>query len=229
MGAAQSVPGEHTVKVRISSSYQAPRMSTAYSQTLQGYITEMEWHHIVSNLATVVAAAGTAERPARRTFWFYTSMILFIVSLLATTIMTPIGCALGGWGAVCKAGVGLGALGVVSMIVWFVLGAMGVAAGRRWSAAAIQAVEAQFLPDTRARHPVMIFELRNLQQDGFELHVERMPEGRDSLGQVVVAGVAVDPPAALVASAPTPDALRSGKSQSEGKGGLGAPLMHGYE
>ena len=227
MGAGQSVPGEHSVKVRISNSYQAPRISTAYSQTLQGYITEMEWHHIVSNVATVVAAAGSAERVASRTFWFYAFMILFIVSLFATTIMTPIGCALDGWGAVCKAGVGLGALGVVSMIAFFVLFAMGVAAGRRWSAAAIQAVDAQLLPDIRARHPTMIFELRNLQHDGFDLHVERIPEGRDSLGQVIVAGAVVDPPGVLVASAPTPDALGSSTSQSEGKDGLGAPLLRG--
>lgn len=226
MGSSHSVPGSSDVKVRISSSYQAAHMDTAYSRTLQGYITEIEWHYISSSLATVVADAGSAEREESRTFCFFACMVVMIISFMTTTIMTPIGCALGGWGLWCQVGVGTGALGVVSLIVFLVLGCMGAAAGRRWTSAAIQAVDARLLPDLRARHPGMIFELRELQEHGFEVHIERRPEGRDSLGQVVVAALAVEPtPPALVASAPPPAAL-GGKSQSGGKG-LGAPLLHG--
>jgi hypothetical protein len=227
MGSSQSVPGSHDVKVRMGNSYQAAQMNAAYSQTLQGYVTEMEWHYITSNLATVLADAGSAERIEGRTCCFFASLIVFIVSFTTSFIMTPIGCALGGWGIWCQIGVGMGALGVVSMIAFLVLGCMGAAAGRRWASAAILAVDAQLLPDLRARHPGMIFELRDLHEHGFVLHMERIPEGRDPLGQVVVAALAVEagPPAALVASAPPPDAF-GGKSQSGGKG-LGAPLLHG--
>lgn len=227
MGSSQSVPGSHDIKVQISNSYQAASVNAAYSQTLQGYITEMEWHYITSSLNTVLVDAGSVERVAGRTCSFFASLVLFIVSFFTTTIMTPIGCALGGWGLWCQIGIGMGALGVVSLIAFLVLGCMGATAGRRWASAAIQAVDVQLLPELRARHPGMIFELRDLQEHGFNLHIERMPEGRDSLGQVVVAALAVepDPPAALVASAPPPDAL-GGKSHSGGKG-LGAPLLHG--
>ena len=189
-------------------------MNAAYSETLQGYVTEMEWHYITSNLATVLANTGSAERIEGRTCCFFASL-------------TPIGCALGSWGIWCQIDVGMGALGVVSMIAFLVLGCMGAAAGRRWASAAILAVDAQLLPDLRARHPGMIFELRDLHEHGFVLHMERIPEGRDPLGQVVVAALAMEagPPAALVASAPPPDAF-GGKSQSGGKG-LGAPLLDG--
>jgi hypothetical protein len=232
MGGAQSVPGSHSVSVTIATSYQSPRINGTYSETLRGYMNEIEWHYLVDRLSSVTIAAGSAEASPRRTCCFFASIALLVIGFMTTGLMTPIACALDGWGFWCKAGAAAGVVAVASLITLVVLAVSGAAAGQRWTAAAIQAVDAQLLPDLRARHPLMIFELRDLQKQSFEIHIERVPEGRNSLGQVVVPGMAVAAEVpVMVASAPMPEALAKSQDEKGGGGGggdgLAASLLHG--
>jgi hypothetical protein len=64
---------------------------------------------------------------------------------------------------------------------------------------AITAVDATLLPELRARHPLMVFNLRDLQDYSFTLQIERLPEGRDSAGHVIVSAMAVGVDGGLMA------------------------------
>lgn len=105
MGGSHSQPGCHAATVRIGNAYHGPSVGAAYSETLKGYITEMEWHHLTTQLAAVAKAAGSEEARGSAPFWG--SLGLMIVGVVGTSIMTPISCALqGASGFWCKAGIG---------------------------------------------------------------------------------------------------------------------------
>jgi hypothetical protein len=192
-------------------------------------ITEVEWLRICEQLTAVTTAAGTAEQIAERTCCFYASMVLFILGFMTCPILLSISCTLQGWGLGCKIGVAVAAVTVVCMIAFIALMIAGAKAGQRWTTGAIQAVDSQLLPDLRARYSLMVFELRDLRKFGFTLMVQRVPEGRDSLGQVVVPGVAVAAVAAPMPVAPAPmaEAVADFQTSKGGGGGLGAPLLGG--
>jgi hypothetical protein len=209
----------------------------AYPESLPGYIGEMEWHMVKSQLHQAVRGAGRGVPYVG--LWFALALAGIVIGFFGGILMTTLGFATGA-DTVGYVGIGMCGVFVASLICFIILNAVLVpAAARRWCAAALHVADSQMLPELRARHPLMVFSLRDLRPTSFRVCVERQPEGRDSQGHIVVGALEVMGSAAAggrlaeaVASAPpVSDVLSAagGAAQTMHKGGekdgMAAPLL----
>ena len=200
MGLASSKPpvvpgsGSATVCFPKGGVSSGPRLaSAAYdAEALAGYVEEIEWRQMMDRLLQVSHSSG--EGVPHAACWFTALLVLFIICFLNGVIMTTIGCAVGGSGHwTCHVGILTAALFPVFLVAFVLLQAVYMPrAAKRWCSGAMSAVNTTLLPELRARFPLMLFSLRDLRDDSFTLHLERLPEGRDSQGHVIVAAAALD-------------------------------------
>ena len=154
VGRSRPEPGSGSIRVRFRGRAHtaAPTCcDAAYSEALQGYLSEVEWRQVVTRLTAVATGAG--RDPPRALSLYILSILGLIVGWSAGTPLTVIGLALGhGW--MWKVGIPLCVVGVCSLVAIPVVQCRVDNASQTWCSAAIEAIDGTLLPELRAKHPV---------------------------------------------------------------------------
>lgn len=175
---------------------------------LAGFLDEMAWHSITSELSSSVLSAVSAPGvtpPAKLGCIFGLSMAGLVVGFIGGFLMSFLGCTQG-FGSLCIAGIVMSTMFVASLAIFMTtVTVWAPASNTAWCREALDAVNSTGLPSIQRKYPNMQFTLTDLRLDAndpsFDVRVSPPAVA------VVVTAEAVQP----VASAPPAHALESDK------------------